>query len=354
MGTPGTRKTTAIMIAQKMVKHQGYDRFSADHTSPERFLHDMLMQNPEDSEEDLLEMSLDAITCERFIVADEFTDFVGKGNLNFLTMLAKLWDAQDSYSHPKLHGKSILIPRPTLSALCGNTPQNFIIAFPPEAIGQGCMSRMILVHGDPTGEKLEDPPEPTEESIKALKERLDKVQKIVRGPITKSPEAQIIFGKIYKSFKDIEDHRFQHYSTRRFTHFQKLAMVLAAMRCSTVIESDDCLIANTILHYTEARMPKALGEFGKSRNADVSNSVLEILKRVKKPVTIRYLWKMVAQDLNRQDELVEIVKNLRDAGKIQLVSGSDGKQGYAPNFDAVTKWEGDLILENFLTEEEKS
>lgn len=354
MGSPGTRKSTAIMISRKMIERQGYDRFSADRTSAERFLYDLLRHESIESVEELTEMNLDALICERFIVADEFTDFVGKGNLNFLTMLAKLWDAPDSYEHPKLHGTSIIVPRPTVSAVTGNTPTNFMIAFPPEAIGQGLMSRIILVHGDATGEKIEDPPAPTEESIKALQSRLTQMRKVVRGPMKKSPETQELFGKIYKSFKDIEDHRFQHYSTRRFTHFQKLAMVIAAMRCSTVIDKNDCLVANTILHYTETRMPKALGEFGKSRNADVANNILEILKRVKRPVTVRYLWKMVAQDLNRQEELIELVKNLREAGKIQLVAGADNKSGYVPNYETAHKWDSSLILEDYLTEEEKA
>jgi hypothetical protein len=159
---------------------------------------------------------------------------------------------------------------------------------------------------------------------------------------------------MYRGFKDIEDYRFQHYSTRRFTHLQKIAMIFTALRHSTVITAEDCLKANTLLHYTEVRMPKALGEFGKSRNSDVANSVLEILKRIKQPVTTRYLWKQVAQDLNRQEELIEIINNLKAAGKVQVVSDAAGKQGYVPRFEDPMKWDKDLILENYLTEEEKT
>lgn len=354
MGSPGTRKGTAIMIARRMMERQGYDRFSADRTSPERFLFDLLKRDADDDIEDLLEMTLDSVVCERTIATDEFTDFTGTGNISFLTMLAKLWDCHPEYEHPKLHGKSIRVPNPTINILSGNTPQNFIVAFPPEAVGQGCMSRIILVHSDPTGVKITIPPAPTRVAIEALSKRLTEIQDKVRGPFTISAAARSLFDRIYRGFHDIEDYRFQHYSTRRFTHFQKLVMILAAMRCSMEISEDDCIKANTLLHYTEARMSKALGEFGKSRNSDVANSVLEILKRIKKPITIRYLWKLVAQDLNRMEELVEIVNNLKAAGKIQVISGADGKTGYVPHFEEVAKWESNLIQEDYLTEEEKS
>jgi hypothetical protein len=354
MGSPGARKGTAIMIAKRMMERQGYERFSADRTSPERFLYDLLQSNGYDSAEELLELNIDGIVCERTIATDEFTDFTGTGNMSFLTMLAKLWDCHPQYEHPKLHGKSIIVPNPTVSIMAGNTPQNFIVAFPAEAIGQGCMSRIILVHSDPIGVKITDPPEPTEASIAALKKYLIQVQLKAKGAFTIAPDAMEIRERMYRGFKDIEDYRFQHYSTRRFTHLQKIAMIFTALRHSTVITAEDCLKANTLLHYTEVRMPKALGEFGKSRNSDVANSVLEILKRIKQPVTTRYLWKQVAQDLNRQEELIEIINNLKAAGKVQVVSDAAGKQGYVPRFEDPMKWDKDLILENYLTEEEKT
>lgn len=354
MGSPGSRKGTAIKIAREMLERQGYTRFSADRTSPERFLYDLLKNDGYDNIEELMELNLDGIVCERTICTDEFTDFTGTGNIGFLTMLGKLWDCQPKYEHPKLHGKSIEVPNPTVSILAGNTPQNFIIAFPPEAIGQGAMSRIILVHSEPTGTKITLPKEPTEEAKKAIREYLKQVQLHAKGVFKVPKETWKILDRIYHEFKDIEDYRFQYYSTRRFTHLLKLTLLFAATRCSTEISIDDCLKANTLLHYTENRMPKALGEFGKSRNSDVANSVLEILKKVKQPVTSRYLWKLVAQDLNKQQELIEILNNLKGAGKVQIVMGAKGIQGYAPRFEEPMKWDKDLILDNYLTEEEKT
>src|SRR3990172_10634322 len=41
MGTPGTRKSSAIKIAKKLLKEAGYDKFAGDKTSKEKFLLDL-------------------------------------------------------------------------------------------------------------------------------------------------------------------------------------------------------------------------------------------------------------------------------------------------------------------------
>lgn len=352
MGTPGARKSTAIIAAKNCLERLGYDRISADRTSKERFLFDM-MDWKEDDEEQLVELILDSISSETFVVADEFLDFIGKNNLEFLTMLGKLWDAPPQYKHPKLHGKSIVVPGPTLNILAGNTPQNFMLAFPPESIGQGYMSRNLLIHGETTGVKITIPKKPTEAQCQLIDKRLLAIRESVKGELTIAKDCLSLLDRLYKEFADIDDYRFKHYSTRRFTHLLKLSMLFAATRCSTEISRLDCLRANTLLHYTELKMPKALGEFGKAKNADVANAILQILKDSRQPVSIRYLWKQVSQDLNRQEELHEIVNNLKTAGKIQVVEVA-GKQGYQPRFEQQKSWAEDLLLPDFLTAEEKA
>lgn len=71
MGSPGARKNTAINIAQKLLMRTGYDKFAADKSSKERFLIDMLGGSEED-ENELLELYIDNISSETFIVAESF------------------------------------------------------------------------------------------------------------------------------------------------------------------------------------------------------------------------------------------------------------------------------------------
>lgn len=353
MGSPGARKNTAINIAQRTLSRTGYSTFAADRSSKERFLIDML-GGSEEEEDDLLELYIDNISSEIFIVAEEFTDFIGKSNSEFLTTLGKLWDNPPQYKHPKIHGKSINVPQPTVNILSGNTPQGYALNMPVEAMGQGWSSRVIHVHGEPTGKKITIPPGPTSESMAKIDKRFKEIKKAVKGAFRISKELEDgLLTRVYREYADIEDYRFKYYNTRRFTHLLKLSMLMAATRLSMDITELDVIAANTMLYYTEIKMPAALGEFGKSRNSDIANAVIEILKAAKKPCTTRYLWKQLAQDLNRQEELIEIMRNLQTAGRIQLVQVGE-LQGYTTKFEKNSGWKNDLLWKEFLTEEEKA
>lgn len=353
MGSPGTRKSTAINIGKAMIERAGYseDKFAADRSSKERFLIDLIGGEPED-EEDLFDLEIDGMTSEKFIVADEFTDFTGKSNIDFLTCLGKLWDCPPSYKQPKIHGKSVVVPQPTVNILSGNTPQAFYLSMPIEASGQGYMSRNIFVHAEPTGKKIPIPPTPDPVHMREMTRRMEKIAQTVKGVFTYGKDSMPILERLYREYVEIEDYRFKHYNTRRFTHLLKLTMVFAASRYSLSLEPEDFIFANTLLHFTEVKMPLALGEFGKARNADIANAVIEIIKSAKKAVTMRYIWKQVAQDLNRQEELIEIIRNLSSSGKIQQVQVGD-VIGYQTKHERQQGWKEDLLYPNFLTEEEK-
>ncbi|MFK5283171.1 hypothetical protein ACI3PL_26730, partial [Lacticaseibacillus paracasei] len=75
--------------------------------------------------------------AESFIAADEFNNFIGLGNTDFISILGELWDYEGVYDYRLKNSKSVFIPYPTISILGGNTPTGFSQAFPPESIGQG-------------------------------------------------------------------------------------------------------------------------------------------------------------------------------------------------------------------------
>lgn len=69
-------------------------------------------------------------------------------------------------------------------------------------------------------------------------------------------------------------------------------------------------------------MPKALGEFGKSRNSDVSHKVTTLLSRELRPFSFKEVWKHVSQDLEKMQDLQNLLQNLVLADKIIAVPGS--------------------------------
>lgn len=354
IGGAGSRKSSAIGIAQKLAKSAGYSKFADDRLSKEMFLKSMAYQEQpiiedDDDLEDLLDLTIDE-PSEKYVVADEFLDFMGMNNLEFMTMLTKLWDSKDEYRHPKLHGDDVVVTKPTVNMLAGSTLTNLSLAFPPEVVGHGFLTRMILVQADPTGVKITWPKKPDADAKKSIIEHLVKMKEVVRGKASVTPEAEKLLDRMYKDFVPIDDPRFANYSNRRFTHLLKLCLVLSASRLSTEVTATDALEANTILHYTECRMTRGLGEFGKGKYSSVQTEILDILQNSPKPLTIPEIWRFVGTDLSKQGELVDIMKGLLTAHKI--APDPQGGPGMVAVQHTREEWGKGLILDDFLELEE--
>lgn len=352
VGNPGARKGTALKPAKNALKLIEFDKLGPDRISPEKFLSEMQALNGEIEIEGVDFENLSFNTpSEIYVIADEFGDFI-RGNVEFVRLLTNLWDNLDHYKHPKLHGKSVYVHEPTVNIIGATTQQDMAITLPTEVIGQGFLSRFILVHGESTGVKITFPEAVTEVRKKRIEERLKLIQEQVNGQVSISDKAKVLLDRIYKSYSELDDYRFKHYNTRRFTHLIKLCIIFAAMDVTTEIQDVHVLQANTLLHATEQRMPKALGEFGKAKNSDIANNLIEYLKSAKKPIPIREMWKKFSQDLNKIDDLVELVRNLEHAERIQKVQTAKGA-GFLPLFKMETKWAEDLLIQKeFLTAEE--
>ncbi len=356
IGNPGTRKSSAIKTSKKVLARSGFDKFAAEKTTKEKFLLDLegAPENDNDgftntggrsrvreykavsSQDVLAALDLadngavhDGIAREVYIVADEFNEFAGSGNLDFYSLLGSLWDWDDEHSPYRQrlkNSKSVSIYQPTISLLGGNTHTGFQSAFPVEALGQGFMSRLLLIHGEPSGRKITFPKQPPTEIGDSLERAIREIAEKVNGAATMAPDAERALDAIYRTWVEIEDYRFKHYSTRRFTHLLKLVLICTALRCVTRIDMEDVLLANTMLTYAESQMPKALGEFGKSKNSEAAQAIMSKLYETTKPLTANDLWHVVSRDLDKRDQLADILHGLQQAGKIQFVE----KKGFLP------------------------
>lgn len=352
MGSPGSRKGSAMNIGRKLLQGAGYSRFCPDKLSKEKFLMEL---KPYDAEEFLIDADLENLVMDKpseiYAFAEEFTDLVGQGGMEFMTMLTKLWDNMNRYEHPKIHGKSVVVDKPTVNIFGGNTVQGLALAIPPEALGNGFLSRVVFVHAEPTGKKITFPHPVDADLRNDLVEHLREIKETFKGELCYAGEALAVLDKIYKEAVEVDDVRFKHYGTRRFIHLLKLCILLSASRLSMVITSDTVVEANTILVAAERRMPKALGEFGKGKYQEVSSSILDILGKATTPYTMNELWKKVGRDLAKMTELAEVMKNLLYSDRVQVLTVK-GKQGYMGKHTEGKQWAPELINEKYLTAEE--
>lgn len=362
VGDPGTRKSTAIKKACGLIGKAGFDKFGAQKTSMEKFLLDLQEDGTEEDamldssykgkgKKDAIDMlaSLnlkldtgvgDESPREMFIAADEFNNFLGSGNISFQSLLGELWDWDEPtrcYKQRLKNSKSVSIYQPTISILAGNTPASFADCFPLASIGQGFMSRLILIYAEPSGVKVTFPQKPSDELTDKIVRHLINMRQVCQGPMTLDADATSALDTIYKGWLDMEDQRFKHYSTRRFTHLIKLVMICCASRLSTHATVADILYANTILSYAEIAMPKAIGELGKSKNAEASNKIMQVLYGARQAYTVQDLWKVVQNDMDKIGDLASLLINLQQADKIQVVRNPLGKDGYLPKQKAMNR-----------------
>jgi hypothetical protein len=359
VGNPGTRKSSAIKGVRKILARGGYDSFGADKTTKEKFLLDLeglpesygdsnygagkgrggprSIGNPTISAADVLrdlnlgenEAVLDRVPREVFVCADEFNEFTGSGNIDFFSLLGALWDWDDehsTYTYRLKNSKSLSIYQPTISILGGNTHTGIQLGFPSESVGQGFMSRLLFIHGEPSGRKIAFPTTPPEAIADRLGEFLKQIKEQVVGECGITAGAKNALTMIYGSWQPLEDYRFQYYSSRRYTHLLKLLLVCAAMRLSRQIDIQDVLLANTLLTHAEHQMAKALGEFGRSRNSEIAQMIMSHLYEAKRPLPASELFTLVARDLDKKDSLPEILNTLAHSGKIQHVK----ERGFIP------------------------
>ena len=357
IGVPGTRKSTAIKLATKLLRSIGYNYFAAEKTSKEKFILDLAERHaPQENGKDVLDEILlsndeSAITpC--FIAADEFNDFFGNNNLEFISLLGSLWDYNGSYESRLKNSKSVIINNPTISILGGNTPSSFSLAFPVETLGQGFFSRILLVYSEPSGKRITFPTPPSQEETEQIQNELRQIGINVAGPASLTRGATLLLDKIYRTDEELHDVRFASYSTRRFTHLLKLCLIHSAARCSISIDEESVIRANTVLHFTENFMPKALGEFGESRHSGVNHKVINIIYNSPTVISFPEIWTQVYNDLEKMQDLQTILQNLLAAKKIQSVK--EPKPGFLPLRHLRREPESDTVDWNYLTEEERN
>mgnify|MGYP004417314662 CR=1 FL=1 len=286
-----------------------------------------------------------------FVAIDEFNDFIGNGNIEFISMLGNMWDYHGLYKNRIKTGKSVEINNPTISIIGGNTPTGFSLAFPTDILGQGFFSRLLLIYADRTDRRITFPPPPPPESTERILSQLKRIKQTAIGSARLEASAERLLDKIYQRNTAIDDVRFESYSNRRFTHLLKLTILTSAARSSNRITEIDVIYANTILSAAEHAMPRALGEFGKAKHSDVSHKIIQLAEGTHQILTFKEIWRHVSNDLEKMADLGTLLQNLVAAEKLQLVPGN---KGFLPKRKIIEDVDSSVIDYSLLSPEERA
>lgn len=318
VGDPGVRKSTAMSLAKKLIKGNQGVRLAPDDTGGQRQgLIAAMLDNQDDDIGKMLEglegvdseVSVASLDIEDrhtlFCYASEFASFIGQGSYEMVTFLTKMWDGEDhNYT---LKNSKCLLEKPLLNLLGGTTPTALASSLPMEVVGQGFLSRVVLVYAE-SAIKIPRPQPLDEQGLSEIRKIFDHVQMNLRGAFKETPKARELLDSLYLKQNKIEDTRFVYYLTRRHTHLIKLVMAMAALRGSQEIIVEDVEDAQALLSLTEESMPSALGEFGLSPLGLARQKLLDYINASPDPFTANNLWSLMQRDM----KLVDFTQTLKD------------------------------------------
>ena len=365
VGNPGARKSTAIGIAKKLTTGNKRIRFSPDDTGGQRqglisamvddgldlsvddvdgldkMFSDIDYQirngrNNDAVEADALK-ALDAIDTTTpyladrhtlYICASEFSSFIGIKSFELITFLTKMWDGEE-YDY-RLKNSQCSIKEPLLGLIGGTTPVAIANSMPVESVGQGFMSRVILVYAERKKAVARPKSFDTvlQDEIRQVITDITIGEQFSGGAFGEAVEASKLIDSLYDCDLPIDDYRFEFYKTRRHTHLIKTAMAIAALRGSFEISLEDVLDAEDLLKETETAMPDALGEFGLSAVSVVRQKIIDIIRTSGSGATPVRIRNQVARDV-RPVDFQQIMHDLTTSGQIVLVADeTTGQQVY--------------------------
>lgn len=352
VGDPGKRKSTAIKDLKKRVKSSGVIGLCGDKVTMQKYLTDLAgisdeqITRTEDGDFSFDLGGMSSTSTPSYICQDEFSDFIGINNYPFISLLGNFWDIDEDYSYKTKGGAPINIPVPRVNILGATTPSQFNTIFPPAIAEQGFLSRLIIVNVPDNKQKLSRPLPSDPDTIAEVIEGFITASSL-KGEMIVSDEVWQYLDDIYMSWQPLEDSRFAHYSTRRHTQLIKLVILMAVSRNSVEVNTNDVIMANTLLSYTEHLMPTALGAFGKQRDSDVSHKIMEILHKSFPHEKIHVdIYRSVAMDIS-VNEFHNLLKSLIASGKIvQTDTGLYAKQQHISSINtAHVHWQ---VLKNFI------
>lgn len=360
VGTPASRKSTALSMARRLLRDSTRVRFAPDDTGGQRQgLAKAMLGLADDEDRKFAAAVVEATKQTGFMqlsdlenfdlgigdveatedtphlldahhivaAASEFSRFIGQNNLALLDFLVERYDGED-YDYLTKQS-SITLKNTLMNLIAATTPVSLNHALPPSAGGQGFLSRMILVYGAKKWREIPTPIAPPADVTSRVKGVLHDVYRYANGPFIESQSAVATRESLYGYRLPIADSRFAFYAERRYMHLIKLAMCLAATRVTPgndklALEDDDYHEAHRILRATEVGMSDALGEFGLNPLAVVKQEILEELRRQQAPLTMEQLVSMFHRDATSRD-IAEVITDLSRAGQIIQAQVKDGR-----------------------------
>lgn len=234
------------------------------------------------------------------VFATEMGNMIRANDMEYLSLMTELFDNGVLYDNTRVyHGdKPIRITYPQLSILVGGAPRYLANTFPPEAWGQGFMTRVLMIYSSARVEPAlfsdEAYDQPLEKQLVSYLQDL----KALEGPIVFDDRARSAFRAWAEAgYPPVPTSpRLSDYNGRRRMHMIKLCMISSVARSlEKIITLEDFNIALHWLLQAEEAMPAVFLEMSGRGDLDILQDMWHHMwdryyKGGKNPIGREVIW----------------------------------------------------------------
>jgi hypothetical protein len=273
-GVPASGKSQAIKPARRLLKES-----KAAFMAPDDMTKAFTLDELSNSKRRILYKGTTMEYHPLCIMAPEFGTLVNAHDLEFFSLLNKLFDNEDEHrSGRRGHhgGKEIHIPYPTINILAGTQPGYLASLLPEEAWHMGTTSRLMMIYAAGAEPRATSPfdrgDDPTELHDSLVAQLAEMAKQI--GEFVVTPEARLAVELwLSAGLNPVPEHpRLIYYNGRREIYVMKLAMIAAMSRAQElVITLADVQRAKSWMLSAENAMPDIFRDMHLKSDATLMN-----------------------------------------------------------------------------------
>lgn len=311
IGTSGIKKTTALDIGLKFLKHINIPIIRGK-SSAEAFLND-LKNDP-----------------HAVVYAPELSVFLSKQTYAepIIDILLELADAKDIFRFKTLKGGEVIVNEPCVTLIGATTPTGLGDSLPAKSHSSGFLGRLIIVYANKTDRfnPLTDVEDTDITAVEVaemqqleakLKNRLAEIAKMA-GPFRFGADGRKWFDEFYLRWVNSPMGREEGYPQRRPDHLLRTAMVLQLSESDDKILSEKVLVkAHEYLLEIEDKIESATMYIG-GASIKEKDKVLAVLRKAGGEMTLSQLLHKVAMYFNDTEHAQRTIMLLQNGGFINI------------------------------------
>jgi len=284
VGPPGNRKTSAMDIAHDLIRAIGNIPFSAEKTSKEKLVLDILAQ----------ERQIDSFPADHpqkiytpmTIFSSELSEFLGADSSGMINFLTTIYDRKVYDSRTKNKG-DVAIVGPYLTLISCTTPDWITTYLRSDVISGGFSRRAIFVLETAKAGRITFPKVTAEakvawDKIIAHAAKLSKIS----GEFKWDPEAATFYDNWYQKLEMPTDETVVGYYETKHMQLLKISMLIALSDSTDLIlKKEHLLFGLDLLKLAEENLARVFAGIGRNELNAAASKVLDMMQH-QPPLTV--------------------------------------------------------------------